>query len=192
MIKTYHTGKIMLELNKYQVFYGTLVRGPKAIVDKFTNEQLQNVYDIEKTDIGNGEVLLRTNCGGRQVECQTDDYKELAIAIFSSLGAQGSLFVKKSGETALEEYVLGEMDPDIENLQFYNVCPDKKIHEKYILCDYGEAVEFKYEPSEYVISMVSDNEINKNAKADPIVSFDCIEEYDEELDEAGYICIDII
>ena len=68
MIKTYHTGKIMLELNPYQSFYGTLVRGPKAIVDKFTNEQLQNVYNIEKKDIGNEEVLLRTNCGGRQVE----------------------------------------------------------------------------------------------------------------------------
>lgn len=179
----------MLELNKYQVFYGTIVRGPKAVVDNFIKEQLQNVYSIEKTAIGNGEVLLRTNCGGRQVECQTDDYKELAIAIFSSLGALGSLFVKKAGETSLEEYDLGEMDPDRDDLKFYGVSPDRKIHEKYILCNCGEPVEFKYSPSEYVISMVSDDELNINANAEPVASFDYIEEYDEELDQNGYIRI---
>ena len=179
----------MFEVHPYQCFYGTLIRGPKDAVSKFAKSQLKNAHVIGKNDIGHGEVIWKVNCLGYQVDCRSDDCKDLAIAIFTTLGAQASLFTKKAGSTTLEQHELGETDPDLEALQVYTECPDKTIHEKYILCSCGEPMEFKYAPSAYIVSMVSDDVINEGADTEPEVSCEYLEEYDEELDMEGHIVI---
>lgn len=183
--------KTRTKISEYISFHGTLVRGPKAVVDKYIEEKLKNIHIIEKKDIGSDEVLLRINCEGRQIACQKGICKELAIATFASFGpAIGNLYIKRPGKTVLEEYELGEIEGLDYNSQFYNVCPDKKFHERIYLCDDDEAVELKYEPSEYVISIVSDDKIKTKADAEPVASFDYIEEYEEDLIEKGYISYD--
>ena len=179
----------MFNVDNHQCFYGALIRGPKEHVDKYIEKHLKNAYIIEKKDIGKNEILVRLNCNGYQIECQSEEEKDLAIVIFTTLGAYASLFAKKAGETELREYELGEMDSDNDYLQIYNECPDKVIHEKYILSNCGEGVEFKYEPSEYVTSMISDDKISADANLEPKALCEYLEEYDEELDMEGYIVL---
>ena len=179
----------MLEINANQCFYGALVRGPKEVISKFLEAQLKKAQVMEQKNIGNDEVLLKLNCLGYQIECQIEDYKELAMAIFTTLGSYAALFFKKAGEIELQELEIGEIEGDYD-LQIFSECPDKTIHEKYILDCCGEAIEFKYVPSAYIHSMSSDEVINKNADTEPEVLCDYLEEYDAELDEAGYIIIE--
>jgi hypothetical protein len=179
----------MLKINKNQCFYGTLIRGPKEIVENFIEERVNMARFIKKENINENELLVRLNCLGYQIDCQAEECKDLAIAIFTTLGSSASLFMKKVGEVSLCEYELGEMDSDNDYHKIYSLCPDNTIHEKYILSNCGEPMEFQYKPSEYIISMTSDDKINENANAEPIAFCKYLEEYDEELDMEGYVSL---
>jgi hypothetical protein len=179
----------MFKVKKNQCFYGTLIRGPKELVENFIEKQVSMARFIEKKNINEGELLVRLNCLGYQIDCQLEEYKDLAIAIFTTLGSSASLFMKKAGEVSLCEYELGEMDSDNDYHKIYSLCPDNTIHEKYILSNCGEPFEFQYKPSEYVISMISDGKINKDANAEPVAICEYLEEYDEELNMEGYVSL---
>jgi hypothetical protein len=179
----------MLKIDKNQCFYGTLIRGPKETVENFIEKQVDMARFIEKKNINENELLVRLTCLGYQIDCQTEKYKDLSIAIFTTLGSSASLFIKKAGDVSLYEYELGEMDSDNDYHKIYSFCPDKPIHEKYILSNCGEPLEFQYKPSEYIISMVSDNEIDENANTEPVAICEYLEECDEELSAEWYVFI---
>ncbi len=187
------TGTIIEEVYENQCFRGTLIRGAKDSVEKFIEELKQQKsiswIDIdERKPIGSGDVLLKMSCiGFENSGFHSDEYKDLAFAIFTTSGTEASLYVKKAGSTELIGYVLGEVDTDTDGLQIYTEYPDKTIWEIYVLCCCGECVEFKYEPSAYVLSMVNDATLDENASAEPKASCEYIENYDDKVCEEGCV-----